>query len=74
MRPVLSYIGPVPIWSYGTFISLGMITLFAMALIYARRDGRSWEQLLPIAMSVMVGGVFGARRSQLTVEPGKPRI
>jgi prolipoprotein diacylglyceryltransferase len=71
MYPVLFYIGPVPIWSYGTFIALGMLTLFAMALISARRDGRSWEQLWPVAMGVMVGGVFGARLSHLVVEPDK---
>jgi phosphatidylglycerol:prolipoprotein diacylglycerol transferase len=71
MYPVLFYIGPIPIWSYGTFIALGMLTLFAMALIFARRDGRSWEQLLPVAVGVMVGGVFGARLSHLIVEPDK---
>ena len=26
MRPVLFYIGPLAVWSYGTFIALGMIT------------------------------------------------
>ncbi|HLA07423.1 MAG TPA: prolipoprotein diacylglyceryl transferase family protein [Anaerolineales bacterium] len=71
MRPVLFYIGSIPIWSYGTFIALGMITVFAMALISARRDGRRWEHLLPVAMGVMVGGVFGARLSHLIVEPDK---
>jgi phosphatidylglycerol---prolipoprotein diacylglyceryl transferase len=71
MYPVLFYIGSVPIWSYGTFIALGTITLFAMALISARRDGRSWEQIWPIAMGAMVGGVFGARLSHLIVEPDK---
>ena len=71
MCPVLFYTGAVPVWSYGTFIALGMITLFALALISARRDGRSWEQLLPVAMGVMVGGVFGARLSHLVVEPAK---
>ncbi len=71
MYPVLFYIGPVPIWAYGTFIALGMITLFTMALISARRDGRSWEHLWPIAMGVMVGGAFGARLSHLLVEPHK---
>lgn len=65
MGPVLFYTGAVPVWSYGTFIAVGMITLFALALISARRDGRSWEQLLPVAMGVMVGGVFGARLSHL---------
>jgi phosphatidylglycerol---prolipoprotein diacylglyceryl transferase len=71
MYPVLFYIGPVPIWSYGTFIALGMLTLFVLALISARRDGRSWEQILPIALGVVVGGVFGARLSHLIVEPDK---
>jgi phosphatidylglycerol---prolipoprotein diacylglyceryl transferase len=71
MYPVLFHIGPVLIWSYGTFIALGMITLFTMALISARRNGGSWEQLLPIAMGVMVGGVFGARLSHLIVELDK---
>ena len=71
MYPVLFYIGPVPIWSYGTFIALGMVTLFVMALLSARRDGRSWEQLLPVAMGVMVGGVFGGRLLHLLVEPAR---
>ena len=71
MRPVLFYIGTVPIWSYGTFIAIGMITLFAMALISARRDRRRWEHLLPMAMGIIVGGVFGARLSHLIVEPDK---
>lgn len=71
MRPVLFYIGSIPIWSYGTFIALGMITLFTLALMSARRDGRSWEQLWPMAMGVMVGGAFGARLSHLIVEPDK---
>ena len=71
MYPVLFFVGSVPIWSYGTFMALGMLTLFALALISARQDGRSWEQILPIMMGSMVGGVFFARLSHLIVEPGK---
>ena len=71
MRPVLFTIGQIPIWSYGTFIVLGMITLFAMTLISARRDERRWEDLIPMAMGAVVGGVFGARLSHLIVEPDK---
>ena len=48
-----------------------MLTLFAMALITARRDGRSWEQLFPVAMGILVGGAFGAHLSHLIVEPDK---
>src|SRR5512138_2887506 len=71
MYPVLFFIGPAPIWSYGTFMALGMITLFALALISARRDGRRWEQILPMTMGIMVGSVFFARLSHLIVEPDK---
>jgi phosphatidylglycerol:prolipoprotein diacylglycerol transferase len=69
MRPVLFYLGPLPIWSYGTFIALGTVTLFAVALLPARKDGRRWDQLLPMALGIGVGGVFGARLSHLLVEP-----
>ncbi len=73
MRPVLFTIGPIPIWSYGTFIGLGMIPLFAMTLIPARRDARRWEHLIPMAMGVVVGGVFGARLSQNHHTPSNSR-
>lgn len=65
MRPILFTIGPIPIWSYATFIVLGMLTHFATALISARRDERRWEHLIPMELGVVVGGVFGARLSRL---------
>ena len=69
MHPVLFHIGPVPIFSYGVFVLLGTAVLFAMALTLARHYGRSWEQLWPVALGVLVGGLFGARLSHLIVEP-----
>jgi prolipoprotein diacylglyceryltransferase len=71
MRPILFYAGPLPIYSYGVFMVAGMVALFALALWLGRRAKLSWEQLGPVALGVMVGGMFGARLSQAFVEPDK---
>ena len=71
MHPILFYVGPYPVFSYGVFVTLGLMTLYAVALIPARRAGREWEHLLPMAAGVMTGGVFGARLSHLIVEPDR---
>ncbi|HET6444974.1 MAG TPA: hypothetical protein VFI27_10395 [candidate division Zixibacteria bacterium] len=39
MNPVLFYIGPIPIFSYGVFVLLGTLALFAIALGLGRREG-----------------------------------
>ena len=71
MYPVLFYIGPFPVFAYGVFILIGMVLLFGIAINLAREDGRKMDQIIPIAMGVMVGGVFGARLSHLLLEPSK---
>ncbi len=71
MYPILFYIGPFPVFSYGVFVVLGLIALYAIALGTARREGRNWDQLLPMAFGVMVGGVVGARLSHIILEPQK---
>jgi phosphatidylglycerol:prolipoprotein diacylglycerol transferase len=71
MHPILFFIGPFPVFSYGVFILLGLIVLYAIALTLGRRANLEWEQLVPIALGVGVGGVFGARLSHLIVEPDK---
>jgi phosphatidylglycerol:prolipoprotein diacylglycerol transferase len=71
MHPILFYVGPYPVFAYGAFITLGLITLYTIALVLARRAGQEWEHLLPVAAGVLVGGVFGARLSHLVVEPDR---
>lgn len=71
MRPILFYAGPVPIYSYGLFMLLGMVMLFVVALKLGRQAKLTWEQLGPVALGVLVGGMFGARLSQAFVEPDK---
>jgi len=71
MHPILFHAGPYPVFSYGVFITLGLIVLYAIALVPARRAGWEWEQLLPIASGVLVGGVCGMRLSHVVVEPDR---
>jgi len=71
VHPILFYIGSYPVFSYGVFITLGLITLYAIALASARRAGQEWEHLLPMAAGVMVGGVVGARLSHIILEPDR---
>lgn len=71
MHPILFYVGSYPIFSYGVCIILGLVVLYAVALIPARRAGWEWEQLLPIASGVLMGGVLGMRLSHLVVEPDR---
>ena len=71
MRPILFYIGPFPVFSYGIFILLGVIVLFTIALNLGRRANLKWGELVPTTFGVGVGGVLGARLSHLLVEPDK---
>lgn len=71
MRPILFYIGDLPIFTYSIFMILGMITLFGTAVILAHRAGRSWESIWPVAVGVFVGGILGARLTQIMVEPAR---
>ncbi len=71
MHPVLFYIGPYPVFSYGVCVVLGLITLFTIGLTLARQAGWQWEHLIASASGVIVGGLFGARLSHLIVEPNK---
>jgi len=71
LQSVLFYIGPVPVFSYGVFILVGTIALFAIAMALGRREGVSWDNLWPVAVGVGVGGIVGGRLSHLIVEPDR---
>ena len=71
MYPILFTIGPFPVFAYGVFILIGMVLLFGIAINLAYEDGRKMDQIIPIALGVMVGGVFGARLSHIILEPDK---
>jgi phosphatidylglycerol:prolipoprotein diacylglycerol transferase len=71
MHPILFTIAGLPVYSYGICMALGLITLYAVALIPARRAGRTWDDLFPMMVGIGVGGVVGARLSHIFFEPGK---
>lgn len=71
MRPILFYLGPYPVFSYGLFVLLGLGALYTLTLVRARRAGREWDHLIPMALGTGVGGIFGARLSHLLVEPDR---
>jgi len=71
MHPVLFYIGPIPIFSYGLCVLLGTLALFTIALSLGRKAQRPWDELGPVALGVFVGGLLGARLSHLIVEPDR---
>lgn len=71
MHPILFYIGKTPIFSYGIFVVLGTVVLFATTFTLALRNNRKWGELWPVAIGVFVGGIVGARISHMFVEPSR---
>jgi prolipoprotein diacylglyceryltransferase len=71
MFPIAFYVGARPIYSYGLFVLLGAIVLFAIAVSLARRAGRRQEHVVPMALGTLAGAFVGARLSHLLLEPDR---
>src|SRR5213593_2595135 len=65
MRPVLFYVDGVPVYAYGTFFLLSLLTVLALVLYEARRRHWPKEEVIPITLAAFVGGMIGARLSIL---------
>src|SRR5256885_13386305 len=65
MRPVLFYVDGVPVYAYGTFFLLALLTVLALVLYEARRRHWPKEEVVPILLAAFVGGLIGARLSIL---------
>jgi len=63
MYPILFTLGGIPVYSYGFFFLLALLTGFALLVYEARR--RQWpkEEVIPITLAEFVGGMIGARIS-----------
>ena len=63
MYPILFYIGPWPVYAYGLFFLLAILSGFGMLFYEARR--RKWpkEELIPITLAAFIGGMVFARIS-----------
>ena len=65
MRPVLFEVGGVPIYAYGLFFLLALLTVLALVIYEARRRHWPKEEVVPIVLAAFVGGMVGARLSIL---------
>jgi len=65
MRPVLFYVDGVPVYAYGTFFLLALLTVLGLVIYEARRRRWPKEEVVPILLAAFVGGMVGARLSIL---------
>jgi phosphatidylglycerol:prolipoprotein diacylglycerol transferase len=65
MRPVLLEVDGVPIYAYGTFFLLSLLTVLGLVLYEARRRRWRKEEVFPVVVAAFVGGMIGARLSIL---------
>jgi prolipoprotein diacylglyceryl transferase len=63
MRPILFEIGPIPIYSHGFFLVLGLLTALLVLMLEAHRRHWPKEEVIPITLAAFVGGMIGARLS-----------
>ena len=61
MRPILFEVGGVPVYAYGTFFLLALLTVLGLVLYEARRRHWPKEEVVPILLAAFVGGMLGAR-------------
>lgn len=65
MRPVLFEVDGIPIYAYGTFFLLSLLTVLGLVMYEARRRHWPKEEVFPIVVAAFVGGMVGARLSIL---------
>lgn len=61
MRPILFEIFGVPVYAYGLFFFLSLLTVLGLVLYEARRRHWPKEEVFPITLAAFVGGMIGAR-------------
>jgi phosphatidylglycerol---prolipoprotein diacylglyceryl transferase len=61
MRPVLFYVDGTPVYAYGTFFLLSLLTVLGLVMYEARRRHWAKEEVVPILLAAFVGGMVGAR-------------
>jgi len=61
MHPILLQIGPVSIYSWGFMVALAFAAGIGLAVVNGRRIGLSADQVLDLAMYVLISSIIGAR-------------
>jgi prolipoprotein diacylglyceryltransferase len=65
MRPILFTVDGVPIYAYGLFFLLSLLSVLGLVLYEARRRRWPKEEVIPILLAAFVGGMVAARLSIL---------
>ncbi len=61
MHPILFKIGSFPIYSYGVTMALAFIVGTVLAVILGSREGVDSEQIIDLALYILIGGIIFAR-------------
>lgn len=65
MVPVLFVVNGIPVYAHGFFLNLGLIAGVILLIFEARRRRWPKEEVIPIALAALVGGMIGARLSMI---------
>jgi len=61
LHPVIAYLGPFTITSYGVMVAVGVLVGLFVVLRVGRREGIDTDTLLDLALYMIAAGVVGAR-------------
>jgi len=61
MHPILLKLGPLTIYSYGLLVALGFLAGIGLAVWLAKKEGIPTEQILDLAVYVLLASIIGAR-------------
>ncbi len=68
MHPILFEFGPFTLRTYGLMMAVSFLLGLALARSLNRREGRSDDDLMDLALAIMVGAIIGARILYVMVE------
>jgi len=68
MHPILFKIGNFPVGTYGLILTVAFFLALALATRLGRRDGVPGEALSDLAISLLLGGILGAKALMLAVD------
>lgn len=68
MHPILFRIGSFPVGTYGLILTAGFFLALVLAQRLGRRDGIPAEDLSDLAISLLIGGIVGAKLLMIIVD------
>ena len=71
MHPVLFQIGPITIYTYGVFVAMGFLLGLSTAMREARLAGEDPQQVVDMALYILLGAIIGSRVLYVLVSWGE---